>query len=324
MTSRRSPALAAFAVLAAAGLVACSPPLPEPRPDPPPAVLPPALSTGQLGDVLADVAATVRNADSELDEDLLAPRATGPAVDIRAAEYTLADAGDDEAITAIPTSPQTLMVPATDTWPRTIMVVTDPPEDLQAPLLLTLVQDNPRAPYRMWSWVRLFPGVQMPATTQPEIGSTEVAELSVPPGEVLERYVDLLTEEDDSEYVEGFVEDPLRSGIAATREAFSDLVGDNGTLAETYQALDDVHAVATADGGAIVVGVVRTVTTITLSDSTLTIGDQTAALLGEDTVESDLAITWLSVVAFAVPPAGTDAPIEVLGAEHSRTEVSGE
>lgn len=320
----RRPLHLVIAALGCAGLVACSPPLPEPQPDPPPAVLPPALSTVQLDDVLEDVAATLQVADDELDVDLLAARVTGPASDIRAAEYTLADAGDEEALTSIPTVAQTLVIPATDTWPRTIMVVTEPPEDLQAPLLLTLVQSEPRAGYQLWSWVRLFPGVQMPPTTQPEVGSTTVEDLAVAPAEVIERYVDLLTEEDDSEYVDDFVEDPLRTGIAATREAFSDLVGDNGTLAETYQALDDVHAVATADGGAIVVGVVRTVTTITLSDSTLTIGDQTAALLGEDTVESDLAITWLSVVAFAVPPAGSDAPIEVLGAEHSRTEVSGE
>jgi hypothetical protein len=30
------------------------------------------------------------------------------------------------------------------------------------------------------------------------------------------------------------------------------------------------------------------------------------------------------VVAFAVPPAGSDDPIEVLGAEHSRIEVTGQ
>ena len=62
----------------------------------------------------------------------------------------------------------------------------------------------------------------------------------------------------------------------------------------------------------------------TLADSVLTLGDQTAALLGKSTVTSSVAFTWLSVVAFAVPPAGSSDPIEVLGAEHSRIGVTGE
>ena len=59
------------------------------------------------------------------------------------------------------------------------------------------------------------------------------------------------------------------------------------------------------------------------ADSTLKIADQTAVLLGSDTVRSTLEIQWLSVVAFAVPPAGSDEPITVLGAEHSRVQVTG-
>jgi hypothetical protein len=323
---RRAVGLAAAVVLL---LAACSTPLPAPQPDAVPAATPPALTAEQAEDVLAEVSTALAEADAALSADALAPRVTGPAATIRSVEYALATAaGTPEALTAIPSGAQTLVLPTTDSWPRTVMVITEAPEDLQAPLLLTLVQAEPRAQYQLWSWVRLFPGVETPATAQPEVGSAPVpadaADLAAAPTDVLAQYVDVLTNRDASPHAAVFTADPLSAGIAQTRDAFAGLVGAMGSLTETYQVDESgVQALRTADGGAIVVGTVRTVTTITLVDSTLTIADQTAALLGTTTVASSLAITWLSVVAFAVPPAGSDEPIVVLGAEHSRIQVTG-
>jgi len=324
MTRVRAVALST-AVLFLAG---CSVPLPTPAPDALPAAMQPAMSVEQAEDIVAEVSASLADADAALSVDVPGPRVTGPAATIRSFQYLLVTAGLADALTVIPSGAQTLVLPTTDEWPRTVMVVTEPPEDLQAPLLLTLVQTEPRAPYQLWSWVRLFPGVQTPALAQPELGSAPVApdapELAVSPTEVLAQYVDVLTNRDASPYAAAFTVDPLRQGIAQTKDAFVAVVGANGSLTETYQPdAAGTYSMATADGGAIVVGTVRTVTTITLVDSTLKIGDQTAAILGTDTLKSSLAITWLSVVAFAVPPVGSDAPIQVLGAEHSRIEVTG-
>ncbi|WP_199423707.1 hypothetical protein [Actinotalea solisilvae] len=327
----RRPNRVRAAVLAATALVlaACSTPLPEPQPDAVPAALPPAVTTEQVEDVMADLSTVLAEADAATEATLLDPRVTGPAREIRAVEYLLARAGDPAALTPVPAAAQTVVAPTTDTWPRTVMVVTEPPADLQPPLLLTLVQDAPREQYRLWSWARLFPGVEMPATAQPEVGSAPLAvdadTLAVPPAEVVTRYVDLLTNGTASPYLGTFSDDPLRAGIAGTRTAFAGVVGANGTLTETYAPLDSgPYAIATADGGAIVVGGFRTVTTISLSDSTLTLGDQTAALLGTSTVASNLVIGWLSVVAFAVPPEGSTEPVRVLGGEHSRIQVQGQ
>lgn len=324
MTRVRAVALST-AVLFLAG---CSVPLPTPAPDALPAAMQPAMSVEQAEDIVAEVSASLADADAALSVDVPGPRVTGPAATIRSFQYLLVTAGLADALTVIPSGAQTLVLPTTDEWPRTVMVVTEPPEDLQAPLLLTLVQTEPRAPYQLWSWVRLFPGVQTPALAQPELGSAPVEpdapELAVSPTEVLAQYVDVLTNRDASPYAAAFTADPLRQGIAQTKDAFVAVVGANGSLTETYQPdAAGTYSMATADGGAIVVGTVRTVTTITLVDSTLKIGDQTAAILGTDTLKSSLAITWLSVVAFAVPPVGSDAPIQVLGAEHSRIEVTG-
>lgn len=325
---RRATVLgSAVAAASALLLVACSTPLPEPEPEPEPVTAPAALDTEQAARVLADTAAVLDAADEEEEPRLLDSRVFGPARHIRTAEYVLAEEGQE--LTTIPPTAQTLIVPTTTSWPRVFMAITEPPEDLRAPLLLTFVQDGPREQYRMWSWARLFPGVEMPATAQPEVGSEPVEPdddaLAMAPQEVLEAYLDVLAEGGDSDHADTFTEGPLATGIVETREAYEELVDDNGSLTETYQATQTgPYAIGAAEGDAIVVGSFRTTTAITLDDSTLTIGDETAALLGEETVESDLTITWISVVTFSVPPAGSEDPIEVLGAEHSRIDVEGE
>lgn len=320
---------AALAALALAALAACSTPLPVPQPDAEPAAVPPALFESQADRVLGDVSRALADADEALDPNLLDVRVAGPARDIRGVEYVLAGAGAAEAVTEIPAEAQTLILPTTDEWPRAFLAVTESPADLQAPLLLVLVQERPREQYHLWAWARLFPGITMPATTEPGIGSAPVppdsGDLAVAPSDVVAQYVDVLTNREQSQYAAAFTEDPMRTNIAQTRDAYVGVVGSNGSLTETYTAGEQgVVAMATADGGAIVVGTVQTVTTISLVDSTMKIGDQTAALLGKDTITSSIEITWLSVVAFRVPPAGAEDPIEVLGAEHSRLKAAGE
>ena len=281
-----------------------------------------------MEEILGEVSDALAAADDGGSAELAEPRVFGPAAAIRAAEYLLAAAGDEDAVTQIPPAAQTLVVPTTDPWPRALMVVTESPDDLQAPLLLTLVQTGPRDQYRLWSWARLFPGVEMPPTAQPEIGSVPVEEdaemLTVPPTDVLVRYIDVLTNGDASEHAGEFLPDDLREAVANNRAAWTTLVGSNGSLTETYAAADvGPFAIATADGGAIVVGVVQTVTTIGLSNATLTISDQTAALVGGTTLHSNLVLTWDSVVVFVVPPEGSAEPVQVLGAEHALVQATG-
>ena len=61
-------------------------------------------------------------------------------------------------------------MPQTDAWPRTQLVVTKQPDDLQAPRILVMQQAAPREQYRLWGWGRMGAGVQMPATAAPETG----------------------------------------------------------------------------------------------------------------------------------------------------------
>ena len=327
MRRTRARTLAALAVVTI-GLAGCSSALPTPQPEALPAVAPAALVDSQVSRILDEVTSALADADALQSADALGARIGSTAKEIRAAQYVQAAAGAAGALTEIPPTSQTIIAPATTEWPRTLMVVTTAPEDLRAPLLLTLVQESPRAAYTLMSWVRLFPGTQMPATAQPSIGSAPVdgasQEVATSPIDVVARYVDVLAKGSDSDFAEAFSADPLRERIAQQRAGWTEAVGEQGSVAESYEILSaEPSSLATADGGAIVVGTVRTVTAISLVDSTLTVGDQTAALLGSSEVSSSLVISWDSVVAFSVPPAGSADPIVVLGAEHAPISVTG-
>lgn len=323
----RVPAVGAL--LGALLLTGCAEPLPEPTPDPVPATPSAAVTEEQVDRVLEAVAGAVAEADAAQSVDAAAARLTGPAATLRAAEYTLAAGGVEGAVTPLPEGVQTVVTTATDEWPRTILVVTEPPADLQAPLLLTLVQPGPREPYRLWSWVRLLPGTQMPPTAQPEVGSPPVpadsTELLVPPGEVLPRYVDVLVNGDASEHAATFAADRLRENIAGLRQTYAQTATNGGAVTEEIVPLEDgAVAIGTADGGAIVTGGFRLTISITLDDSTLTVDPATAAFLGgATTLATSLELTFVGTVAFDVPPAGSEEQVTLLGAEFSLTGASG-
>ncbi|HMO10601.1 MAG TPA: hypothetical protein PKB06_03655, partial [Actinotalea sp.] len=253
----------------------------------------------------------------------------GPAAAMRAAQYPLAGQAGGEALTLLPAGQQTVIDPLAQDWPRVLMAVSEVPEDLRAPLLLTFVQEAPREPYRLWSWQRLFGGGQMPATMQPQIGSEVVpgdqagtAALSAQ--DVMAQYLDLVTNADASAFSGTFTDDPVRTRIAQQRDAWTAAVGQ-GSVTETYTPVDGgPWAMAAADGGSVVTGAFQTVTTLTLVDSTLTVNDATSALLGTTTITQTLTMTWLCTIAFAVPPAGSAEPVTVLGAEYVLTAATGQ
>jgi hypothetical protein len=324
-------AAGSVAVVVALGLAACASPVPEPTPDAVPAVPPPALTVAQSTTVLDEVGTVLAAGDAALDASGLPARLEGPALDIRTAEYVRATATNGERPpVALPMEAQTTIVPNSTTWPRTQMVVTVQPDDLQAPLLMVLEQSAPREPYRLWGWARLGPSVEMPATAEPEIGSAPVAaddtSLLLSPTEALAQYADVLTNGAASPYAATFPGDFFQTALHDARGQTGASLQAVATVAETVAPVDgQVTALQTADGGAIVVGRLSTVTTITLSQGSITLSDPfDAALAGKGSVTSNLVRTWTDVVALYVPPAGGAAQVQVLAAEHARTSVTGE
>ena len=316
----------------ALSLGACAASLPQPEPAAPPAVALPVLSVAQSGGVLSRIGEVLATADAALDPAGLPERLTGPALAIRTAEYVRAKAtAGAKPPTVLPTQAQTLVVPDTTTWPRTELVVTQQPADLQAPRLLVLTQATARDPYRLWGWARLGAGVQMPATADTTHGSAPIAAdatgLLLSPGETLAHYADVLANGDASKFAGAFPADFFRTYIETKRAAYSESLKAVATVTETYTpASDGIVALATADGGAIVVGAMTTQTTIAVAQGSVALDDPfEAALAGRASVTKGSVRTWTDVIAFYVPPAGsTTTQIQVLAAEHALTSVTGE
>lgn len=332
----RSTLRLALALTAGLTLTGCAAELPQPAPDAPPAVPPPAVTIPQSERILGDLGQTLAAGDAALSAAELEPRVDGPALAARTAEYAVAQAtAGAQPVTALPVAPQTLVVASTTEWPRTQLVVTEQPDDLTSPRLLVLRQESPRSPYELWSWARLLPGVQMPATASPEVGSEPVpldsTELAVAPADVITQYADVLANGDASSFATSFATpDAFREQIAAGRARSQQIVaGGAGTFAETYTPVaDQTVALATADGGAIVVSGMTTSSVIAMTGASLAVPPELAAVSGGAlpagaVLRNNLSVQYADVVAFYVPPAGTEGPIQVLGAEHTYTSVSG-
>lgn len=326
-TSRRRALRACgTAGLALLVLAGCGTPLPAPSPEAVPAVAPPVVSVGQAQRVLNQVAAVVEAGDGANDATGLGARVEGPALAIRTAEYVRKVASGQD-VTALPFDEQVLVVPETDGWPRTQLVVTEQPDDLQAPRVLVLRQASPRDPYKLWGWAKLLPSVQTPATAAPEEGSPSLAPdaegLVVTPTDAVAQYADVLANGDASPHAARFAPDAFRGAIEAERGSVVAQLADAATLTQTYTPDGEpVVTLGTVDGGAIVVSAITTTTTVTLTEAggSISIEPFYAALAGgATTAGGSFTRTFSGVVVMYVPPAGSDAQVQVLAGEQSVT-----
>ena len=101
-----------------------------------------------------------------------------------------------------------------------------------------------------------------------------------------------------------------------------------GSATETYTPeAAPVVTLQTVDGGAIVVGQLTTVSTVTLTvaGGTIPISDPFyAALTGKQSASSNFVRTFTDVLVMYVPPAGSAALVQLLAAEHAVTSATAE
>ncbi|UZN04479.1 hypothetical protein [Cellulomonas sp. S1-8] len=325
---RRRAAAVALAVLPLLVLGGCGTPLPTAAPEPVPAVAPPVVSVAQAQRVLGAVADVVAAGDAGNDPAGLPARLEGPALTTRTAEYIRnVTTGGARPPTVLPFDEQALLVPETDTWPRTQLVVTEQPDDLQAPRVLVLRQATPRDPYRLWGWARLLPSVQMPATAAPEEGSPtlppDAAGLLTTPLDAVVQYADVLGNGDASPHAASFAPDAFRTAIESERAGVVGQLADAATLSQTYTAAPEpIVTLGTVDGGAVVVSEISTTSTVTLSAAggSITVEPFYSALAGgATTAGTSLTRIFTGVVVMYVPPADSGAQVQVLAGEQSVT-----
>ncbi len=330
-------ARAAATVMAASlVLTSCASSLPQPVPGAVPAVPPAALTVDQSDRVRGEIGASLDTADAALSAADLAARVSGPALASRAAEYAVSTTtAGANGLTPLAMDAQTVVLPSTEVWPRTQFVVTEQPDDLSSPQLLVFQQADARSQYTLWGWVRLLPGVKMPATAAPTIGSQPLAAdatgLVATPNDVVAHYADVLLNGDASAFITQFAApDTYRQSVASGREPYAAIASQTGgTFAETYAPVpEQTFALATADGGALAVSAMTTSSTLNFSGASLPLPPELAAVSGGAlapgaALRSNLSVTYADVIAFYIPPTGATTPVQVLGAEHIRTSVSG-
>ncbi len=337
---RPNRALTGAAALLTAGalLGACAIEVPEPADPPEQTETLPVLDGPRLDRVLADLGEVIAAADEAGDAEVLEPRMDDPALSVRAAEYALAaETADAEN----PYTPQPLTVASdveivalTDTWPRTVMVITEIPDEANGPLLLTLRQASPRSQYVMHSWVRLLPAVEMPATAIPGEGSAPVADdaeghLYSPEG-AMSAYAEVLSDS-GADAAENFADDVFRTLVGERQDAATEAAEfeEAGEFEHSTSVPDqEISTLATADGGFIVVGALTTRETYTktVEGSELTVGG-TIGMLDSDggeiaDVGTSIHADYQLMVSLYVPPEGEDAQVRVLGAEEVLSEVT--
>ena len=310
--------------LVAASLAGCTAqyesPLLSPSPSPAADILTPVMSKEQLERILADVIRVVNEADAELDREGIEVRVTGAALAMRRAAYNLArrtEAEDDGPAPLLAGPIQLFLPSATDTWPRSVMVVTGE-ESLQ---LLVLTQTGPRENYQLQNYTALLPGTTFPEVAAEEVGANTVKVdskfLSFDPTKLPEAVGDMINNPGDNAWSQ--LIDPENKYIAdltVFQQNLSETLS-NANLTFGHRLGDnDIVLLATADGGALVaLYMVDTYTIIPRSpgDAVAITGDE-ALLLGTGGSATGIETRYGAMLLFHVPATGSDQPVRLLGA----------
>jgi hypothetical protein len=294
---------------------------------PPAAAAPyPAVTELQFSRIMSRIAQQVQAADAELAVNLLNERVTNPSLDARRAVYIIKRA-DAESGSLVPilASPIRLVLPQqTSTWPRSVMGIIQDEQDTASPsIAVVLRQEDPRSNYQLSYAIVLAPQVQIPDLPSASIGAAKLSKDSkltkFTPVDVLANYSDVINRGSDSPYSTDFALATDRlfvqlgpDAAALRQESFGDTVDVEW---ETSPTDNEVVAFATADGGALVMGTLQEVETVTPKQSGASVNASIAvraltalpqSTLGFDVV-SHVQVLWY------VPPVGSEEGIRVLG-----------
>ncbi len=283
----------------------------------------PALLDSQLARILESVATAVSEADAARDPKMLEGRLGGAAEQLRSANYEVqAKAPDEEPLVPVAAKPVlTQMITTKQDWPRTVVAVTQG-EKNEVPQALVLTQKDPRSNYQLVSATQMLPGTTFPKVPAGGVGvepqDKGAAEgLKSSPEAALETLAKTLTasksKADDGIAENTFVDDVIGSQTATVKSdqsKFADIKFTHKVDPER------THSLKTGDGGAIVFGYLNN----TYASSPKGPGDTlkpkgvVEQLLGKKETEKSIDVRYGQSVMMYIPPAGSDSPIQIIGA----------
>lgn len=296
-------------------------------------VAPPVVTAVQLNRILSEVAEAAKQGDDGNNKKALAPRFTGPALNLRTVHYFLRSKNDKiAALPAIVAKPLSFSLPAASTtWPRNVMAVTDEPGDSALPQLIVLQQKSPRENYQVWYTVRLMPGAKIPAVPSAKTGAIPVDAkslfLKVPPLSLPATYGDLINKGESSLSAQLFEteNDEFYKQVSNSQvEQVKNL--KNGKISFTHKLGDaNVIGLSTSQAGALV-AVYMTDTYLirpTKVGTAVGVSGQEALILGANGSTKGVRSIYGNMLLFFVPALSETAKIRLIGVTQGLVSVRG-
>ena len=315
-------ALAGAIALALASLAACEIPLPVPS------VTPEVAPSGAVLDdqstaIIADTFASLAAADAAKKADLAALRVGGDAAAVRSAEYLVAAAGG-AAPDVLPSDVLAVYGTAATDWPRTMVVITSPPDATLTPLILMWVQDDARSSYQLREWAHMLPAAIIPAMANQSVGFAQIpldAEgFSLTPKAAIDAYVDLLTKGEPKPPT--FAPDTYRERMFAARTALSAAAAARaGTYVDKIVARpDEAFALVTAEGSVLVLVPITVTSVFTVPGAQLALPASDKALL-EGALADRVVHYYRDFIVLSIPKDASLLP-SVVAADHHLVDVT--
>lgn len=341
---RRGLLLGAGTLLTSGVLAACSsevepPPAPSTgRPHEEPT---PVQTTEQFARIVPEIHAAVVAADEARDVEELAPRVSGSAADFRKAAYAMIDKAEEWA-EDLRTPGSELIVPMTSVtaeFPRTaIALVEDSVEEEGVPYFVVMQQKDAKSPYTCWGWAQQAVGIEMPMVANELVGAEQVTreteDLLMTPAKALSLYANVLTSGNNEDPDDLLADNPFQTvtheRIATERRELNAGVerDEAATIKETYKVDEDEFAgLRTDDGGALVMATYLSTRTVKVADrATMSYAEDNkyTRLIGTREFTDEYVREYGTTVAVYIPPEGSDAQIQPVGATQSALGAHGQ
>lgn len=322
----RLPMWTAAVTVSAVALAGCVADVPAPVTSAPPMTESAALLEEQSTAVIEQTMEELAAADAVGDADLLTDRVGGDFKTLRAIEYMLAEQDDGPSVTEIPTGLQAVYVSGAQTWPRTLVAVTEQADEDTTPVVLVWVQDSIEDEYQLRNWAHMVPGATLPSMPSTLTGAEQfhVASdgLTPVPDQALADYATLLEDGPSSDLNEAFAEDSYREPLFAARETLTEAAEDADgeyTVSAEFD-LDSTYVMGTAQGGALVFAPLEFTSTFTVEDAKVSIPEENEPLLDGE-LDDTVTLKYLDFIVMYLPGTEEGGLPTVVAAEHTLIEV---
>ncbi|MGJ9405196.1 hypothetical protein ACHABQ_02580 [Nesterenkonia aurantiaca] len=282
------------------------------------------LLESQLQGIVEDIAEQAAAADAEFDAEMLAPRVSGNAAQVR--ELTYRNNEMDEQVTpdAIGTEILSAAVTSSTEFPRQAVVITQEAE-AEIPQVLVIEQESPRENYALTQAVLMVPGTAFPAISAEDGGvepvdpDDEVARFAA--NHAMERVAVFMN---NREYYFGMSveENAYIEDLQAYQEELNESAEDLSISYTRPFIGEGSTALRLPDGSVIAVGSFDSTTQLRPEeDASINLSGVTAELAGTDSTTEDVDIVNRESMILHIP-AEEGERVDVLGVHDIVNEVN--